>query len=176
VYGELVSQYAGGENTYHEYHALGSADALVNDTQVPTDTPDVDAQLAEGTGVAAHPDGLVHVADVLVAAFRDVDNRAVPVPSGPGTQAAEDCGPAAPHRDEPDVPLVDAGQFGVRDQFGIEVQPLEVVPCNAVPELDETHELAGLPPRPEESRGGWMTVFLGKLVALQQDGSRPAVV
>ena len=42
------------------------------------------------------------------------------------------------------MPLVDPRQLGVGGELGVEVEPLRVVPSDAVPELDEAHQLAGL--------------------------------
>src|SRR2546426_12055872 len=36
-YGDLISAFGGGQTTYYEYDALGSADALVDDTQTAND-------------------------------------------------------------------------------------------------------------------------------------------
>ena len=41
-------------------------------------------------------------------------------------------------------PLVDPGQLGVGGELGVEVEPLRVVPGDAMPELDEAQHLAGL--------------------------------
>src|SRR5262249_14475712 len=86
----------------------------------------------------------VEIADVLVAALGDVDDRPLPVLGRQSAQAAEDSSSPAADGDKPDGTLVDLGQLRVGDQLGVKVQPLRVVAGDGVPELDETNQLPGL--------------------------------
>jgi len=64
---------------------------------------------------------------------------ASPRPAGPAGGAKM----AAPRRrivTSTDVTCVDAGQLGIGDQSGVEVQPLRVLAGDAVPEVDELEE------------------------------------
>ena len=59
-------------------------------------------------------------------------------------QAAQHGGAPTTNGHEPDAALIDPGEFGIRGQLGVKVQPLRVAARDRVPELDKTDQLPRL--------------------------------
>ena len=103
-----------------------------------------DSHLAEGALVAWQANAVVEIANVLVAAFGDVEVGGAPIAGRALFQIAQQRGAASADGDERDAALVDLGEFGIADEFGIEVEPVRIPAGQFVPELDEAQQFAGL--------------------------------
>ena len=67
----------------------------------------VHGSLPYGASVPTECRGLVHRADVLVAAFGDIEHRSTPGSGWEGMGATSEGGAPAPHRHTPDTSLMD---------------------------------------------------------------------
>jgi hypothetical protein len=94
--------------------------------------------------VAVEGDGLIDIANVLIEAFWDIEMGFVPSAFGQGFESAGDGGATPTDGDEGDAALVEAGKVVVVGELGIEAEPLGVAPGDAVPEIDEAEDFAGL--------------------------------
>jgi len=103
-----------------------------------------DGELTQGSVVAVEFDRLIDVADVFVQAFGDVEMSLAPGACGQGFESACDGGAASTDGDEGDAALVDARQFGIVGELGIEAEPVRIVAGEVMPKFDEAEDFAGL--------------------------------
>src|SRR3974377_1876671 len=89
-------------------------------------------------------DSLGHESDALMTTLGCVDHGALPRLGRQPAEAAEYRGTTSADGDEVDPPPVDAGPFRLGDHLAVEVEPLRVVPRQAMPELDEAHQFSRL--------------------------------
>src|SRR5439155_26983061 len=82
--------------------------------------------------ITVHTDRLIDIADVFVQALGDVEMGLVPSAFGQGLQSAADRGGATANGHERDAALVEAGEFGVVGELGIEVQPVGIATGDVV--------------------------------------------
>lgn len=94
--------------------------------------------------VVVQTDVFFKIANGLVASFGNIDDGLGPLRSGDLVQAAKQSGAAAADGDEGNTPLVEFGQLGIGNQFGIEVKPSGVGTGDVLPEVDELQRLGGL--------------------------------